>query len=144
MIDHQTLEQAAAELMAVFEINTPPIPIENMLQRPRENMWQEVDITQLSSSFLSVTDVYSPRMSLSRMLARHVASSEWGKERDLTAILKEPDTLHSFARMLIMPRDMILTLSAGARTPTAMSIHFEVPESDAALRLEEIARHKAD
>lgn len=135
MAEQKDLEQIAIELIDLFEITTPPIPIENMLQRPKENMWNEVDITQLSSSFLKVDDVYSPRMSLARMLARHVASSGWGKQRNLTDMLNDPDQLYTFARMLIMPRNMVMDLTTGARTPTAMSVHFEVPESDARTRL---------
>ncbi len=135
MTDQNTLEQASIELMRVFDITTPPIPIENMLQRPKANMWEEVDIAHLSSSFLKVNDVYSPRMSLARMLARHVASSQWGQQHNLTAILQDPDQLYTFARMLIMPRNMVMELTTGARTPTAMSVHFEVPEEDARLRL---------
>jgi hypothetical protein len=135
MTDQNTLEQASIELMGVFDITTPPIPIENMLQRPKPNMWDEVDISHLSSSFLKVNDVYSPRMSLARMLARHVASSQWGQQHNLTPILTDPDQLYTFARMLIMPRNMVMQLTTGARTPTAMSVHFEVPEEDARLRL---------
>jgi hypothetical protein len=135
MTDQNILEQASTELMSVFDINTPPIPIENMLQRPKENMWEEVDISHLSSSFLKVNDVYSPRMSLARMLARHVASSQWGQQHNLLPILQDPDQLYAFARMLIMPRHMVMELTTGARTPTAMSVHFEVPEEDARLRL---------
>lgn len=142
MIELSHLEHVTEELMAIFEINTPPIPIENMLQRPSQEMWVEVDITQLSSGFLQVKDVYSPRMSLARMLARHVASSKWGQERDLTDLLHNPDQLHVFARMLIMPKFMVMTLTTGARTPTAMSVHFEVPEADAKVRLEELARQR--
>ncbi|MEO0562561.1 MAG: hypothetical protein AAF125_10625 [Chloroflexota bacterium] len=142
MTDNQTLEQVAMDLMGVFEINTPPIPIESMLQSPRENMWEEVDITHLSSSFLKVNDVYSPRMSLARMLARHVASSKWGEAHEVIPILKDADQLYTFARMLIMPYNMVMELTTGARTPTAMSIHFEVPEEDARVRLVEITGHK--
>lgn len=142
MTDMNLLEDAAIDLIALFEIHTPPIPIENMLQRPRMQMWNEVDITQLSSSFLRINDPYSPRMSLARMLARHVATSEWGQERGLQDAIQSPDLLHAFARMLIMPRPMVLELSTGARTPTAMSVHFEVPEDDARQRLIELTGHK--
>jgi hypothetical protein len=138
MTQHPDFESIAIELLLVYDITTPPIPIENMLQRPRADMWEQVDITQLSSSFLTLNDVYSPRMSLARMLARHVASSQWGKDHGLTVILENPDLLYAFGRMLIMPRDMVMELSASARTPTAMSVHFEVPEEDARLRLREI------
>jgi hypothetical protein len=43
--------------------------------------------------------------------------------------------------MLVMPSTMVKALSSGARTPTAMSMHFEVPEEDARLRLDELADH---
>lgn len=135
MTNQTILEDASMKLMSVFDITTPPIPIENMLQRPKPNMWDEVDISHLSSSFLKVNDVYSPRMSLARMLARHVAASPWGQQHNLTPILQDPDQLYTFARMLIMPRNMVMELTTGARTPTAMSVHFEVPEEDARLRL---------
>jgi hypothetical protein len=138
MTDMKTLEGVAIELMDVFDINSPPIPIESMLQRPREDMWDEVDITHLSSTFLKVNDVHSPRMSLARMLARHVVSSPWGVARSLSGLLHDPDMLHVFARMLIMPRHMVMQLTTGARTPTAMSVHFEVPEEDARKRLIEM------
>jgi hypothetical protein len=112
-----------------------------MLQRPKEGMWEQVDINQLSGSFLSIREVYSPRMSLARLLVRHVASSPWGRERGLMRILKSEDLVRTFARMLIMPREMVLALSAGARNPTTMSMHFEVPEDDARTRLHELSSH---
>jgi hypothetical protein len=33
---------------------------------------------------------------------------------------------------------MVKSLSVGARTPITMSMHFEVPEDDARLRLQEL------
>lgn len=138
MIDTNQHEQYVDELLTLFNVRMPPVPIESMLQHPRENMWQEVDITKLSTSFMKVGDVYGPRMSLARMLTRHIASSDWGKQRELTVLLTEPDHLHVFARMLIMPRRMISQLSIAARNPTAMSVHFQVPEEDARQRLLEV------
>jgi len=132
------LETITDELMKVFEITAPPIPIESMLQRPKPNMWEEVDINQLSGSFLSIREHFSPRMSLARLLARHVASSPWGKEHGLMRLIKTEETLRSFARMLVMPQEMVMALSSGARNPTAMSMHFEVPEDDARQRLQEL------
>lgn len=138
MTDLEKMEVAVEELIELFEITTPPIPIESMLQRPRANMWSEVDITKLSSSFIRADGIYSPRMSLARMLTRHLVTSDWGKSRGLYDIVTDPDELYTFARMLIMPRNMILQLSSAARTPSAMSIHFQVPEDDAKIRLIQI------
>ncbi len=132
------LEAAAAELIEVFEIHSPPVPVESMLQNPRPDMWEEVDISQLSGTFLSIKDHYSPRMSLARLLARHIIASEWGRSRGIPNILSDDSAVRAFARMLIMPASMVRALSAGARNPTAMSMHFEVPEEDSRLRLQEL------
>jgi hypothetical protein len=139
MPDMNHLEAIASELVKTFEINTPPVPIESMLQYPKADMWHEVDINQLSSSFISVKEHYSPRMSLARLLARHVVTSSWGNQRSLSELRHNEVLLRAFARMLIMPVGMVKALSSGARTPTAMSMHFEVPEEDARQRLEELA-----
>lgn len=135
------LESIATELIHTFEIEHPPVPIEIMLQRPLPDMWSEVDITELSVGFLKSGGHFSPRMSLSRLLARHIIQSEWGNKHGLEAIFKQDhddQMLRAFARMLIMPLEMIRALSPGARTPIAMSVHFEVPEEDARQRLSEI------
>ena len=132
------LENIAAEVIATFEIKTPPVPIEYMLQHPRPGMWKEVDIRQLSGGFLSVKDRYSPRMSLARLLARHIYDSEWGAAHDLRHLVTSEDELYVFARMLIMPAAMIAALSESARVPVTLRMHFEVPEEDARQRLEDL------
>lgn len=142
MTDMNQLEAIAMELIKTFEIENPPIPIEIMLQRPKPDMWEEVDITELSVGFLKTGGHFSPRMSLARLLARHIVQSDWGEKRGLRDLLfkneKEDAMLKAFARMLIMPIDMVKQLSSGARTPMTMSMHFEVPEEDAKLRLQEL------
>jgi hypothetical protein len=138
-VDFKQLEAIADEVMAAFDVVSPPVPIETMLQQPKASMWEKLDVNQLSGSFLSIREYYSPRMSLARLLARHVASSPWGRERGLFSILKSDDAVRAFARMLIMPQDMVLALSGAARNPTAMSMHFEVPEDDARQRLQDLA-----
>ncbi len=133
------LETAAIELLEIFEIDKPPIPIETMLRNPKNDMWKQVDINQLSGTFLSVRDQFSPRMSLARLLVRHVAASDWGKERKLPQIfIEDEELLRAFARMLIMPGPMIEELTTGARNPIAVSLKFEVPEDDARIRLSEL------
>lgn len=139
MDDMKRLEQIAQELIDAFEIYTPPIPIESMLQHPKESMWEEVNVNQLSGTFLSLKDKYSPRMSMARLLVRHVAGSPWGKTRGLMEILrKDEEFIRAFARMIVMPVEMMNDLSRGARNPVAMSMYFEVPEDDARQRLQEL------
>ena len=138
-MDIQKLESITEEICEAFEVYAPPVPIELMLQKPPEGMWEEIDVTRLSGSFLSITERYSPRMSLSRLLARHIAASDWGKERGIDKILGDQDVLNAFARMLLMPQEMVTGLTSNMRNPQTLSMHFEVPESDARERLMELA-----
>jgi hypothetical protein len=135
------LESIANEVIETFEIQSPPVPIESMLQHPRPGMWDEVDIAQLSVGFLSIKSPYSPRMSLTRLLARHIIYSEWGQARRIAEAAPSDAEIYAFARMLIMPLPMIRALSASARNPRHMSLHFEVPEADARERLTEISHY---
>lgn len=130
------LEMIANELLDTFGIKSPPVPIEQMLQHPRSEMWEEVNILQLTYGFL-MREKYSPRMSLARLLARHIVESPWGQARGLGNLVPDDETIHKFARMLVMPLPMIKTLSKGAQNPVEMSMHFEVPLHDAELRLQE-------
>lgn len=141
MNNYSRLETIASELIQIFDIIHPPIPIEIMLQRPKPDMWHEVDITELSVGFLKGGGHFSPRMSLARLLARHVIQSEWGRQRGLHEIFKEDrdeTLLRVFARMLVMPAAMVHALERDVRTPSTMSTHFEVPEDDARQRLQEL------
>ncbi|TVR21063.1 MAG: hypothetical protein EA396_09020 [Anaerolineaceae bacterium] len=135
----EQLEAATQALLAAFDIYAPPVPVETMLQNPPPGMWNNVDINQLSGTFLVLKDQYSPRMSLARLLGRHVASSEWGAARGLyEIIIGNEDNLRIFARMLVMPRDMIQSLTPATRNAIAISDEFEVPEEDAQTRLDEL------
>ncbi|NJO82479.1 MAG: hypothetical protein HC828_06420 [Blastochloris sp.] len=134
----QQLEAAVEELIDIYQISAPPIPIESMLQHPKADMWEEVDLSQLSLSFVIVNEQYSPRMSLARMLARHVIHSSWGHARGLDVVDKDEAALHAFARMLIMPASMVRQLTSASRTAALVGMHFEVPETDAKQRLEEL------
>lgn len=140
MSNMKNLEAIAVELLELYEVDKPPIPIEMMLRNPKNDMWKKVDINQLSGTFLSVRDQFSPRMSLTRLLVRHITNSDWGKERKLHQIfIEDEDLLRAFARMLIMPAPMMEELSSGARNPIAVGLKFEVPEDDARIRLSELS-----
>ena len=141
MTEIPRLEILAQEVITIFEVKSPPVPIERMLQHPPPDMWEEVDIAKLSLGFLSVKERYSPRMSLTRLLARHIINSAWGTQQDIGTLISSDEDVYAFARMLIMPLDMIRALSANARASAILSSHFEVPEDDASQRLFEIATY---
>ncbi len=132
------LEDLTTRILEMFEVYAPPVPIELMLQKPLPGLWEQIDITQLSGSFLSVKERFSPRMSLARLLARHIAVSEWGQQQGLSTLLQDADAIQAFARMLIMPREMLLGLTASSRNPAYVATHFEVPQDDASQRLIEL------
>ena len=138
MSELEKLEAIATELISEFEVTAAPVPIETILQNPKDGMWEQVDITQLSGSFLSLKDRYSPRMSIARLLAKHLTTCPWGEQRGLFDLLRTADNLNSFARMLVMPRNLVEQVNTAARTPTTMSLQFEVPVDDVRLRLDEI------
>jgi hypothetical protein len=140
----ENLESIVRELMHMYEVTDGPIRVEQMLQSPRQGMWDEVDVSKMSTDFIKVTARYSPRMSMARLLARNIAKSQWGRERGLGELAdneKHEELIRAFARMLVMPADMIARLQATSRTPYAVGAHFEVPEEEAALRLQELAAY---
>lgn len=129
------LDDLIAQVLERFEIYRPPVPVEMMLSRPLEDLWDPVDPTQMSGILFSMRQRYAPRMSSARLLARHICGSPWGEARGLSEILLNVDAVNAFARALIMPRDFVQQMASAGRNPTTISIAFEVPEEDARLRL---------
>jgi hypothetical protein len=138
MQNQDKIDAIVQELLAIFDVQHPPVPIETMLRQPPEGLWEDVDPTQLSGTFLSLNNRYAPRMSLARLLVRHIAESAWGEEKELLQLLTSSDSIHDFARALVMPRSMMATLDERGRTAATVSLQFEVPEDDAEKRLLEL------
>ena len=138
MADTQELEQVVRELIELYSVTAPPIPIERMLQHPHPDMWSEVDMDDFSSTFLNIKTPFSPRMSLARVLARQIAKSNWGEQRGLGEMEGDDELIYRFARIIAMPVDLVREISAESRTPQLISLHFEVPEEDARLRLQDL------
>lgn len=134
----EQLEQATDEIMAIFDVDQPPVPIELMIERPREGLWTRADLADLTSSFLVISDRYSPRMSVARLLARHIARSEWGVERGFENIYYSKELTNQFARTLLMPRGMMAEATESGQSSSALVNRFEVPTKDFHIRLEEL------
>src|SRR6266571_1771828 len=111
------IEAAIDELMAAFDVNDPPIPIEIMLQRPKAGMWKEINLSELSTAFINIKQRHSPRMSVGRLLARNVCRSDWGIKRGLEAVNNDDAAVRAFARAILMPRKMLEALTPANRTP---------------------------
>ncbi len=134
----EQLEEATDEIIVVFDVDQPPVPIELMIERPREGLWSRADLADLTSSFLVISDRYSPRMSVARLLARHIARSDWGVERGLETVYFSKELTNQFARALLMPRVMTREAAESGQSATALINRFEVPTKDFHLRLEEL------
>ncbi len=132
------IEAAVEDLMKAFEVSEPPVPVEIMLQRPKNGMWKEVNLAQLSMSAMNPAQHFGPRMSITRLLVRSVVRSEWGEQRKLPLVVKTEETLRVLARAVLMPRSMLEHLPAPSRVPITISLRFEVPEEDARQRLQDL------
>lgn len=130
-------DAVAAELISAFEVDHPPVPIELMLKRPRPGMWREPNLGDLSLSFIQVSSPYSPRMSVARLLARHLCGCPWGEQRGLRRDHTD-DEIRYLARAILMPAAMVAALPEMQREALDLSARFEVPESDAQARLRDL------
>jgi hypothetical protein len=137
VVNMQHLEAVAREFINLFSISAPPIPVEKMLQSPLPGMWDEVDVSQMTAR-LDLSSPYSPQMSMARLLARNIIASNWGIAHELGGLDEDETIVRAFARMLVMPADMIMQLNEASRTPQLLSLHFEVPEAEAKQRLQEL------
>ncbi len=133
---HERIEHAVEEILVAFDVDHPPVPVELMLRTPPDGMWDGFDLTELSASFLSLSDRFAPRMSVVRLLARNIARSDWGKQRELHNIPSDGDLIRYFARAIVMPKRMLGTIEKP--TPALLSSRFEVPEQDAKARLKDL------
>ncbi len=131
------IEAAVNDLLSAFDVTTPPIPIEIMLQRPKAGMWKEVNLSELSAAFINVRQRFSPRMSIARLLVRHILRSEWAAKRNLSHLLNDDEAIRAFARAILVPRVMLSTKTA-TRDPAVLSNRFEIPEEDMKLRLNDL------
>lgn len=131
------IEVAVNDLMIAFDVTTPPVPVEIILQRPKAGMWKEINLSELSGAFIRVGQRYSPRMSIARLLVRYILRSEWGAQHGLLAIGQDEKSLHALSRAILIPRSMIAS-EAISYHPGVISTRFEIPEDDARLRLIEM------
>jgi hypothetical protein len=133
-------EAAIDELLTAFDVERAPVPVELMLQRPRPGMWREVNLTDLSLSFINVSERFSPRMSVARLLARHISRGEWGAARGLAPYAESEEDIRMLARAIVMPRAFLDALHSEGLDVVTISERLEVPEEDVLQRLEELGR----
>lgn len=131
------VERLAIELLAHYAIETPPVPVEAMLQNPARDMWQEVDFALLGAQ-LNTPDPLALRMALACLLAQHLLNSPWGQAHGANQAAPPLEDVRQLARAVLMPRPMLSALPAAALEPAALGRMFEVPRDEARRRLIEL------
>jgi hypothetical protein len=129
------IERGVDAILQVYQLEAPPVPVEIMLQRPHNDLWEAADPSELSQATSAQFSRYGLRMSVARLLSRTIANSQWGQDQGLAVLSDEREPIRAFARALLMPRVMIEQIAPGVRTPTLIAMRFQVPEEDAKLRL---------
>ena len=137
MLD-EVIDPVVNEILSIFDVDRAPVPVELMLQRPREGTWPQVDIAEMSVSFLNLHDRYAPRMSAVRLLARNIARCEWGQERGLKVLFEDFEYINVFARALIMPRQLLDGVDEDDFDRMTLGGRFEMPEEDTVSRLTDL------
>ncbi|MBX3082449.1 MAG: hypothetical protein KF716_12505 [Anaerolineae bacterium] len=129
------IDLAVADLLTIYQVDAPPIPVELMLQRPKAGLWEAADPNELTNSAGMRQNKYTLRMSVSRLLARSISLSQWGHDHNLSVLEYDKEALRAFARAILMPRKMLEQIYEGIRTPPVIAMRFQVPAEDAQLRL---------
>jgi hypothetical protein len=138
MLDAQLITQMETtvnDLLNAFDVTTPPVPVELMLQRPKAGMWKEVNLTEMTGQFIDLRR-HKPRTSVARLLARYILRSEWGNVRGIGGWQGQEEITKAFARAILMPRDLLLAQSV--REVASLSVKFEMHEEDVQLRLADL------
>jgi hypothetical protein len=137
-LSESALDAVIAELLNGYNIRHAPIPIEAILQQPLPDMWEQVDLAELSGTFYALNDPYGPRLALARLLIRLLSSCAWGGQRGLAELDGNPSAVYRAARALLMPRAMLTEMPASALNPTTISALYQVPLPEAEQRLIEV------
>ena len=131
-------EAAALDILRLHGVEEPPIPIEEILRRPADHLWQP-DLVDLSLHSFDTHERYAARPTIARTVARYVGASHWARRRGL---VDEggltPDEVRYLGRALLMPGAWMSALQPSERTPATVRVRFHVPRPDAAERLAEL------
>ncbi|MBL8147252.1 MAG: hypothetical protein JNL34_12785 [Anaerolineae bacterium] len=128
----------AEQLLAAYGIYSPPVPIEAILQRPQPDMWDTIDLSELSGTFFAAGDPYRPRLALTHLLVRLLTGTEWGAQRGLNGLNSSREQVESLARAILMPRAWLARLPATSLTAAAISPIYQVPAAEVVIRLREL------
>ncbi len=132
------LDQLAHLLLERYQVTAPPVPIDLMLKQPLDQLWV-VDYEQISFSLGHGIYEYAPRLAEARLLYRSLADNAAAAQAGFVAPWPIAGrAIKYFARSLLLPAAWIRALPEPDRTPEAIGENFQVPPSDAIVRLAEL------
>jgi hypothetical protein len=132
------INRLANTLLERYHIGEPPVPIEQMLLHPLDQLWDEHP-SQISFIMGHGIYRYAPRLAEARLLYRMLADSSAARRAGLDA--PRPFSrreIKYFARCLLMPEEWIRALPPPDRAPDAIGERFQVTSYDAIIRLAEL------
>jgi hypothetical protein len=127
-------EAIVSELLEHYRIDSPPVPVELILQTPARGMWNEVDLAYFRAPPEADDGPFAMRMALALLLARMLCVSPWGAQRGLNSGCND----EALARALLMPHALLVGLPAIALTPPRIHQMFQSPLQQARRRLIEL------
>jgi hypothetical protein len=137
------MEYATLRVLEAYEIDSPPILIERMLQIPIPALSQPLLFHLIAQPMIDgvVKPHYTPKVYLAQLLAVQIGTSDWGREslRVRREWVLDPVCREKFGRILMMPAHMMHLFSANEPTDEDLHLMFDVPVDQAALRLGELA-----
>lgn len=132
------VESVAHQLLSAYGIQTPPVPLEAILQHPLPDMCHRIDLAVLPDTFFAQDDPYRPRQALAHLLVCLLADSEWGSQHGLAGVASSADKVNQLARAILMPRDWLSQLPPAALEPGVLGALYQVPVAEAIIRLQEL------
>lgn len=138
-IPTQRLDALASEILDIYSLSEPPVPIETIMQHPpRKLLPAAVDITDLSLVFGISEHRYEYRVAVARLLYRELCRY---KDEHNESLPYNNDAARYFAAVLLIPAEWALRY---IRRPLInlqqISEAFQVPDYMMASRLAQMGK----
>jgi hypothetical protein len=136
--EQEKLEELTTHILKSYSFRRPPVPIEEILREPPDDLIEAVDLSDLSMVFGVGEHQHEYRMAMARLLYREICRQGSPNGEDLPY---NREASRYFAVALLIPQSWVdrATLWPWA-TLQKLSEKFEVPEYVMAARLAQLGK----
>lgn len=136
--EEKKIDALVKSILKNYPFRQPPVPIEEILRRPPDDLIDAVDLSDLSMVFGIGEHQHEYRMAMARLLYREICRRESGTDDDLPY---NREASRHFAAALLIPEPWVnrATLWPWASLQK-LSEKFEVPEYVMAARLAQLGK----